>query len=136
MSPLVIGRVGGVYFPAPVKGKSQGFKLSFKVCDIVFGYDRRVNVILYREVFGGKTKRVPAHRIKHVVALKSLLSADNIKRGVRARVTYVQSLSRRVRKLHKPVKLRQRIIVLCGEGLLFVPNILPFFLDFCVIVCL
>ena len=53
LRPFVIVRVGGVYLPVPVKGKSQGLELLLEVSNVVFGDYFRVNVVFYGKVFCG-----------------------------------------------------------------------------------
>ena len=91
-------------------------------------------MILYRKIFGRQTEGVPTHRIKDIIALKSLFAADNVYRRIGTGMSHMKSLTRGIRELYKSVKLRKRIIVLCGKGLLFVPYILPLFFNLRVIV--
>ena len=76
-------------------------------------------------VFGRKTESVPANRIKNIVALKSALSCYRIKCCVRTRMSYVKSLSRRIRELNKRVKLFLFAFFIGVENALFFPYFLP-----------
>ena len=80
-------------------------------------------------VFGGQAKCIPAHGIKNIITLKSFLSCNDIKRGVRPGMTYMKTLTAGVRKFNKAIKFRQSIIILSGKGILRIPYILPFFFN-------
>ena len=80
-------------------------------------------------VFGGEAESVPAHGIKNVITLKSFLSCNDIKSGVRPGMAYMKALTAWIRKFNKAIKFRQRIIILSGKGILRIPYILPFFFN-------
>ena len=126
LRPLVVIGVGGVYLTFPVKRKTQHFQLISETVYVAFGNDCGVDFMLDSVVFGRQTESVPAHREQYVVTLHTAFSSDNIHCGVGARVTDVQTVARRIRKLNKRVIFRLGIVVFCVERAVFVPIFLPF----------
>ena len=127
LCPFIIGRVGRVDLTAPVKGKTERLKLLFEVSDVIFRNHLRVDMVFDCIVFGRKSESVPADGIQNVIALKTLFSCDNVKGGVRSRVTDVKSLTRRIRELDQAVILRKRKVLFCVENAAFFPFLLPLF---------
>ncbi len=62
LGPFVIARVGRIHDAVPVKAIAQHFELTGEVLDVLPGDDRRVDVVLDREVLGRQTEGVKADR--------------------------------------------------------------------------
>ena len=134
LGPLIVVRVGGVDLTRPVKGQAERLELALEACDVLLGDLCRMDVVLDGEVLGRQAKRIPAHRIKHVIALHTLFARNDIERRVRARMAYMQALARRIRELYQRIELRLCKIIRGDKAFLFVPDPLPFCLDSLVIV--
>jgi len=72
LSPTVITRIRGIYFPAPAVGKTKLFHLLAETGSIFSRsngrMDSRANSIIFRR----QPKSVPTHRIQNIKALHSL----------------------------------------------------------------
>ncbi len=85
---------------------------------------------LNRILFRRKTKRIPAHRVKHIEAAHTLETAEDIRGGVAFRMAHVQPCPARIREHIQTVKLRlSRLKIVDLEGLVLFPIRLPFLLD-------
>jgi len=78
LRPLVVVGISRVDFPTPVERKPHGRELLFEIVDIFFGCLLRRNPVFECVIFGGKTERVPSHRVEHVVALHPSPARHNI----------------------------------------------------------
>ena len=126
LSPLVIIRVSCIYLSAPVKGNAERLNLLFKAGNIFLCNDFGMNMVFNCIVFCRKSECVPTDWIKNIVALKSSLTSNRIKRRIRTRMSNVKSLSRRIRKFYKGIEfffIRVRIGV---ENTFILPYFLPF----------
>ena len=126
LGPLVVIGIGGIDFPGPVKGETQALELVLEVGYIVLGDDFRVDVILDGIVLGGQTKGVPAHGIENIIAFHTALAGQNIQCGIGARMTHMQTLSRRIGEFHQRIELGLGVIIGGGKGIFLFPDILPF----------
>ena len=107
---------------------------------------------LHGVLLGGQAEGVPAHRMQHVQTLGAFVARENIRGGVTLRMADVQARAGRIRKHVEDVKFRwqlrgghlagkimapgKRVPVRKGftrvkgaKGLLFVPELLPFWLN-------
>ena len=109
-------------------------QLILESCHVVLGYDLRMDMVFDCVVLGRETECIPSHGIQHVVALHSALTCHDIQCGIRSRMTYVQSLSRRIRELYQCVIFGLGEIVGSLECFFVIPDSLPFFLYLSVIV--
>ena len=87
-------------------------------------------------VFCRKTKRVPSHRIKYVVALHSSFTCYDIKCRIRTRMSYMKSLSGWIWKFNKGIIFGLAEIISCLKSFFVFPDFLPFFFNFFWIVTL
>ena len=109
-------------------------KLILETSHIVLGYHLGMDMILDRIVLGGKSEGIPTHGIQNVIALHSSLSRHDIQRGVWSGVTYVKSLSRRIRELNQRIIFGLGKIVRSLEGFLVIPDLLPLCLHLMVVI--
>ena len=107
-------------------GVDKARELALEACDVLLGNLCRMNMVLDGKVLSRQTECVPAHRIQHVVALHALFARNDIQRGVRARMAYMQTLTGRIRELYERVELLLVRVILGMEALLLVPDVLPF----------
>ena len=126
LGPLVVVGVSGVDLPVPVKREPQAFELAFEAGHVLGGDDLRVDVVFQGVVLGGQAKGVPAHGVQHVVAALPLFAGHDVQRGVAARMAHVQAGGGRIRELHQRVKLGLGVVDLGVEGMLVLPDLLPF----------
>ena len=68
LRPLVVFRVGRADLAVPVKRDAERLDLLFKASDVLRRDLRRMDVVLDRVVLGRQAERVPADRIKDVIA--------------------------------------------------------------------
>ena len=125
LCPMEIIRVSSVDFPIPVKGHTQCLQLRLKSCNIVCGYDCRMNLMLDGIVFSRQTECIPTHREQNIIAFHSPLSGNDIHCGIRSWVSDVQTLTRWVREFDQCIELRFCIIILCVERVMLRPIPLP-----------
>ena len=128
LRPLVVLRVGRVDAAIPVKAVAEHLELTGEVLDVLLGDDRRVDVVLYREVLGRQTESVKAYREEDVVALHSLFARDDVHRRKGARMADMQTGGGGVRELDKAVELGLVAVSHRSVGLALFPAVLPFFL--------
>ena len=86
-------------------------KLALKARHIVLCHNLRMNMVFDRIILRGKPERIPAHRIEYVIPLHPSLSGHDVKRRIRARMSHMKPLSRRIGELHKRVVFRFRVIL-------------------------
>ena len=98
LSPFVISWFRGSYFPAPVKGKADFFKLLFVSIDVFLSGNRRVLPCLNRILFSRKPKAVIAHRMKDIIPLVSFESGINITRNIPQRMPHMKPRPRWIRE--------------------------------------
>ena len=81
----------------------------------------RANRVLLR----GQTKRVPAHRMQHVVAVHATVSTKNVRRRVPLGMSNVQTRARRIRKHVEHVALRATFMPCAAKNVVLFPVALP-----------
>ena len=126
LRPLIVAGIGGVDLAVPIKAEAQHLELLTEMIDVSLSDNSRMNVVLNGEVFSGQAESIPADGEQHVIALQALFAADDIHGRVRARMTDVQSGSRRIGELDQRIVLGLGKIVAGGKGLFLVPDLLPF----------
>ena len=80
-------------------------------------------------VLGRQAEGVPAHGVQDVIAALTLFARDDVQRGVAARMADVQARGGRVRELDQRVEFRLGMVDLGMEGILVLPDLLPFGLN-------
>ena len=88
------------------EASSQATSSKTQVGNVIGRNHGGVNMGFNGIVLGRQTESVPTHRIQHVKALQTFFTRDDIKRGVRTRMTHVQTLCRRIRELYEAKELR------------------------------
>ena len=126
LGPFVIVGIGGVDFPRPVEGQAQRLQLALEAGHIVFGHDFGMNVVFDGKVLRRQAEGVPAHGIQHVVSLQAALAGHHVQGGVGAGMTHVEPLAGGIGELNQGVELRLGRVFRSGEGVLLLPNRLPF----------
>ena len=109
-------------------------ELALEALHIVLGHDPGVDVILDRVVLRGQAEGVPAHGVEHVIALHPALPGHDVQGGVGSGMAYVEPLSRGIGEFHQGIVFGFRVIVRGLEGLLLVPDRLPFLFHLMVVV--
>ncbi len=89
--PAVIGRIAGGNLPFPVVGEPQALELALHLGDVFPRPARGRLAVFQRRIFGGEAKRIPAHRLQHVLAAHALVARDHIPQGVVAHMPHVQA---------------------------------------------
>ena len=72
--PFVILRRASGDFALPIDGKAQRLQLRFHVINIGIRPCRRCHLVFHRRIFGGQTKRIPAHGLHHIVAIEQFVA--------------------------------------------------------------
>ena len=129
LGPFVVIGIGGVDFAVPVKGDAQRLELLLKACHVIFGDNLGMDMVFDCKVLGGQTECVPAHRVQDVVALQTALSGNDVQCGVGTRMSYMESLTGRIRELDQRIVFGFCVVVGGSKGVLVVPALLPFRLD-------
>ena len=125
LRPLIVAGIGGVDLAVPIKAEAQHLELLTEMIDVSLSDNSRMNVVLNGEVLSGQAESIPADGEQHVIALQALFAADDIHGRVRARMTDVQSGSRRIGELDQRIVLGLGKIIAGGKGLFLVPDLLP-----------
>jgi hypothetical protein len=118
-----------------VAGDDGGGSLEVDICahafefgahrrDVVVGPFRRMDIVFARRVFGGKSERVPAHRMQHVETARALVARHDVAERVIAHVAHMDA-ARRIRKHLKHVIFRARGIGAHAERRALFPGLLP-----------
>ncbi len=81
---------------------------------------------LYRVVFCRKTERIPAHGMDHIMTLHKFVTAPGIRDNISSPVTYMKSVSRRIREHIKTIIFRLFAVVYIYR--ILKPVFTPFFL--------
>src|SRR5207237_3283502 len=132
---IEITRIGGVDLALPIVGKTDPFQLRFKLGDVLARGDGRMLAALDRVLFGRQTERVPAHGMQDIKPAHSLVTRDDVGRGVTFRMPDMQTGAARIRKHIKHVEFRfTRIEIFLArarrvKNLALVPDRLPLGLD-------
>ena len=129
LRPLVVLGVGGVDLAVPVKGQAQCLELALEAGHILGGDDLGVDVVFQGVVLGRQAEGVPTHGVQDVIAALTLFARDDVQRGVAARMADVQARGGRVRELDQRVEFRLGMVDLGMEGILVLPDLLPFGLN-------
>ncbi len=87
--PAVVIRLAGGQLAIPVITQTQHLQLVLHVFDVFVGPGRRRRVVLDGGVLGRQAECVPTYGLQHVLAIKALITWDNITYGVVAHVTHV-----------------------------------------------
>ena len=72
--PFVILRRASGDFAFPIDGKAQRLQLRFHVINIGIRPCRRSHLVFHCRIFGGQTKRIPAHGLHHIVAIEQFVA--------------------------------------------------------------
>src|SRR5437773_5012172 len=120
--PVVIGPAGG-QLALPVEREAEALQLGLHVRDVVVRPLRRRHAIRHRRVLGGKSERVPAHRLQHVVAAHPVVPGENVADGIVPHVPHVQ-LPRGVGEHRQAIKLRPGGVFPGAERALLLPVLL------------
>ncbi len=121
---LVIGRIAGRDFAAPVERQPHGFELRLHRRDIVVGPGLGMDLALHRGVLGRHAEGVPAHRMQHVQSHRPLHPRHHVAHRVVAHVAHMDA-PRRIGKHFQHVVFRPRIVVARREYAALVPDFLP-----------
>ena len=135
LRPLVVLRVGGVHLAVPVVRETEGADLLAEAVHVLLRGDRGVRARLHGVLLGGEAKGVPAHRVQHVEALHALVAAEDVGRRIAFRMAHVQARAARVWEHVETVELLFALdVVRRFERLVLQPELLPFLLDFSIVV--
>ena len=132
LRPLVISRVRRIDFAIPIIAQPEHLNLAAEVFDILLRGDGRMNIVLHRVLLGGQTKRIPPHRMQHVVPLHPPKSRDDVCGGVPLRMPDMQPRAARVGEHVQNVRLGHPAgigRIKGGESLVRQPVVLPLFFD-------
>ena len=129
LRPLIVARIGRIDRTVPVEAVAEHFELAGEVFDVPLGDDGRMDVVLDGEVLRRQAESVEADRVQDIIALHPLFAADDVHRGERARMADVQARGGRVRELDQRVEFRLGMVDLGMEGILVLPDLLPFGLN-------
>lgn len=94
MGPLVVLGFAGTYLAVPIEGETDFIELFAEAFDIRFGGNGGVLSGLDGVLFGRKSKRIVAHRVKYVIAGKAFISGYNIGGYISKGMAHVQTGSR------------------------------------------
>ncbi len=86
---VVIGQAGGD-FAGPVVGEAEALHLRLHFGDVAERPLARRSVVLDGGVFRGQAEGIPAHGMKHVVAVHPHVAGEGVANGVVAHVSHVQ----------------------------------------------
>ena len=105
--PAVVIRQAGGDFLRPVVGKAQALHLRLHLGDVAQRPLARRRLVLDGRVLRRQAERIPAHGMKHVVALHPHVARQRVANGVVAHVAHVQR-ARRIRQHLQHVVLLAR----------------------------
>src|SRR5688500_1423470 len=91
LGPLIIGRIAGAKFPAPVETETDIIHLPAKIIDVLFGAHSRMHPMFNGILFGRQTKGIIAHRMQYIKAFQSFIPAVYITGNITQRMAYMQS---------------------------------------------
>mmetsp|Transcript_34161 Transcript_34161/g.113987 ORF Transcript_34161/g.113987 Transcript_34161/m.113987 type:complete len:486 (+) Transcript_34161:46-1503(+) len=129
LRPLDVPHVRRGELALPVVREAQRAELPLEVCNVLLGRHLRVRARVHRVLLGGQAKRVPPHRVQHVVVAHPPVASHDVGRRVALWVPDVQPGSRRVRKHVEHVLLLLALAAARGEGSVRFPVRLPLGLD-------
>ena len=87
----VIRRVASGKFARPVKRKAQRFQLRAHRVDIFISPGRRMRALFNRGIFRRHAKRVPPHRVQHIISLGYFEAGNHIAHGIIADMAHVNA---------------------------------------------
>ena len=93
-------------------------------------------MVLNGVVFRGQAESIPPDGVKHIISLHAPLARYDIQSGIRAGVSYVQALARRIWKFYQCIIFRLFRVIFSMEHACLFPGILPLFLDRLMVVTL
>ena len=131
---MVVLRVAGAHLAVPVERESDVVQLLAVACDVGNCSDLRMLSGLDGILLGRQAIGVVAHRVEHVVALKSLEACVDVGCYVSKRVAHMQTGARRIGEHVEYVELLFLLVLSGVVGLVLNPLGLPFLLDFSEIV--
>ena len=88
--PAIIFRQASGDLARPVIGKAEAIHLRLHIRDVAQRPLARRRVVLNRRVFRRQAKRIPAHGMKHVVAVHPHVAGQRVADGIIAHVSHVQ----------------------------------------------
>src|SRR5262249_40140144 len=125
-----IARIGGVDLAVPVVREAEGLDLAAEGVDVRPGGDPGMDVLLDGVLLGGKSERVPTHRMQDIVAAHPLVSANDIGRRISFRRPASESSPGGIREHVEDVELGTGVVEVDGtESLVPFPDGLPLGLD-------
>ena len=133
LSPLIKVRICCIYFPIPVIDCCNLINLAFNIFNILCCRNAWMNPVLYSIILCRKSKCIPSHRMNQIISLHHLITAPCITDNIASPVTYMQTISRWIRKHIQTVVLRL-LTVIYIDRMLF-PTLSPLALDCSVIIC-
>ncbi len=130
LCPLIVFRIRSIDFPGPVKGKAQRFHLCLEAGNILLCNNLRMNFILYGIVFRGKPKCVPPYGKQDVIPLQSSLAGNDIHCGIRAGMSHMKPLPRRIGKFDQCIVFWLRLILRHLKCAFLIPDRLPLLFNY------
>src|SRR6185436_16440691 len=98
LSPLVVARIRGVDLPLPIVGETDSFQLRLEPGDVLARGNLGMLTALDGVLLRRQSERIPSHRMQHVESAHSLVSRQDVGRGIPLRVPDMQARSARVGK--------------------------------------
>ena len=130
LRPSVVFGVGGVDLAVPIIGEAEHPDLLAESVDVLLRRDGRMRSRLHGILLRRQPKCIPSHRVQHVEALHSLVTAEDIRSRVAFGMTDMEPRPGRIREHIQTVELRfLRVPGVALERLVFKPIRLPFLLD-------
>ena len=120
---VVIG-LAGRQLARPVERKPDALELRLHVGDVGAGPGAGVHPLFHRGVLGGHAKRVPAHRVQHLMPRHPTIAREDVAHRIVANVAHVD-VSAGIGKHFKHIDPRLGRAIVGGEGLPRVPDALP-----------
>ena len=91
LRPLEIAWIGRVHFAVPVVAETEHLDLTTECLDVSLGGGARVRTGLDGVLLSGQAESVPTHRMQDVAAPHSLVTSQDVGRGVALRMADVQT---------------------------------------------
>ena len=126
LRPAVIVGVGRGELARPVVAEAERLQLPLERLDVLRGRDGRMSPRPDGVLFGGEAKRIPAHRMEHLLASHPTVPADDVSRRVALGMPHMQPGPRRIREHVQHIHLRFRGIDRAElERAVLIPESLP-----------